>query len=195
MEKLSCPTDIQPKKKRIITGVTPKLYKPFKQSLAELDVLAALGPLIEDSSPERGFLIMWPEEGQDTPLVNCRFGLVPKASVLSYRQPLTAKKSLNVNSDISDPDFSLPTLSFPPIMLEENQQLYFDSLQITDEQSKEFELQTREQSFSKDWYGLRKFRLTASNFKCICSRQKYFEALAARLLKGTKTQTAAISMA
>lgn len=49
MEKLSCPTDIQLEKKRKITGVTPKLYKPFKQSLAELDVPAGLRPLIKDS--------------------------------------------------------------------------------------------------------------------------------------------------
>lgn len=39
---------------------------------------------------------------------------------------------------------------------------------------------------------LRKFRLTASNFKRICSRQQEFEALAARLLKGTKIQTASM---
>ena len=39
---------------------------------------------------------------------------------------------------------------------------------------------------------MRKFRLTASNFKSICSRQKDVEALAARLLKGTKIQTAAM---
>ena len=70
VEKLSCPTDIQPKKKRKITGVTPKLYKPFKQSLAELDVPAALGPLIKDNSPEPGFLRIWPEEGRDFPLVH-----------------------------------------------------------------------------------------------------------------------------
>ena len=120
MEKLSCPTDIQSKKKRKITGVPPKLYKPLKQSLAELDVAAALGPLIKDSSPELGFLRIWPEEGRDTPLVHCRFGLVPKGSVLSYQQPLTAKKSLNFYSDISAPGFNFPTLSFPPIVLEEN---------------------------------------------------------------------------
>lgn len=106
MEKLSWPTDIQPKKKRKITGVTPKLYKPFKQSLAELDVPAALGPLIKDSNPEPGFLRIWPEEGRDTPLVHCRFGLVPKGSVLSYQQLLTAEKSLNFNFDISAPDFN-----------------------------------------------------------------------------------------
>ena len=76
-------------------------------------------------------------------------------------------------------------------MLGENQQLHFDSLQVTDEQSKEFELQTREQSFSKDWYRLRKFHLTASNVKIIYSRQKDFEALATKLLKGGKIQTAA----
>lgn len=130
---------------------------------------------------------IWPEQGHDTPLVHCRFGLVPKGSVLSYQQSLTAKKS-----DISAPAFNFPYLQYPPTVLDESQQLHFDSLQITDEQSKEFELQTGEQSFCKDWYQLRKFRLTASNFKSICSRQKDFEVLATRLLKGTTIQTAAM---
>ncbi|PFX30127.1 Deleted in malignant brain tumors 1 protein [Stylophora pistillata] len=66
-EKLSCSTDIQTMKKRKITGVTPKRYKLFKQSRAELKLPAALGPLIEDSSPEPGFLRIWLEQGQDTP--------------------------------------------------------------------------------------------------------------------------------
>ena len=66
-------------------------------------------------------------------------------------------------------------------MLEEKEQLLFESLKITEEQS-----------FSKDWYRVRKFRLTSSKFKSICSRQKDFEALAARLLKRTKIQTAAM---
>ena len=55
VEKLSCPRDIQRKKKREMTSSTSKLYKPFKQSLAELDVPATLGPLIKDSSPKSGF--------------------------------------------------------------------------------------------------------------------------------------------
>ena len=33
MEKLSCPRDMQRKKKREMTSSTSKLYNPFKQSL------------------------------------------------------------------------------------------------------------------------------------------------------------------
>ena len=79
--------------------------------------------------------------------------------------------------DIFVPNFSFPYLSFPPTVLEEKQQLLFENLKITEEQSKKFELQTREQSFSKDWHRLRKFSLTASNFKSTCSRQKDFKTL------------------
>ena len=180
---------IQENKKKV-SGVSQKLYKPFNESLAELNIPAALALLIKNTCPEPGFLRIWPEEEQDTPLVQCKFGLVPKGSVLSYQQPPSSGKSLYDKSEISVPYFNFTCLSFPPTMLE--QQLMFESLKITEEQSKEFELQTREQSFSKDWYRLRKFRLTASNFKSICSRQKDFEVLAARLLKGTKIQTAAM---
>ena len=54
-EELSClKNNRQTKKKRKITDVTPKLYKPFNQSLAELYVPAILEPLFKDSSPEPG---------------------------------------------------------------------------------------------------------------------------------------------
>ena len=194
IEKLTCPTDNPPKKRKKVSGVSQKLYKPFNESLAELNIPAALVPLVKNACPESGFLRIWPEEEQDTPLVQCKFGLVPKGSVLSYQQPPSAspRKSLYDKREISVPYFNFTCLSFPPTVLEEKQQLLYESLKITEEQSKEFELQTREQSFSKDWYRLRKFCLTASNCKSICSRQKDFEALAARLLKGTKIQTAAM---
>ena len=60
------------------------------------------------------------------------------------------------------------------------------------EQALEYEEQTREQSASKDWHRLRKHRLTASNFKQICSRRKDYEMLLARLLNCKVVQTAAI---
>lgn len=161
VEKLTCPTDNPPKKRKKVSGVSQKLYKPCHESLEELNIIAALAPLIGNTCPQSGFLRIWPEEEQDTLLVHCKFGVVPKGSVLSYQQPPSPSKSLYDKSEISVPYFNFTCLSFPPTVLEEKQNFKFESLKITEEQSKTFELQTREQSFSKDWYRLRKFRLTA----------------------------------
>ena len=179
-------------KKQKISGVTSKVYRPFKKPLTDLNIPAALGPLIKDITPEPGFLRIWPDSDEEITFVESRFGMVPKGSVLSYQQPNSASTSVNVNSEISVPEFNFPHLSYPPIVLDEKQQLHFSSLRISEEQSKEYEFQTREQSSSKDWHRLRHFRLTASNFKLVCSRRKDFEVLAERLLKGTKLQTAAM---
>ncbi|KAK2564580.1 hypothetical protein P5673_012037 [Acropora cervicornis] len=82
VEKLTCPTDNPPKKRKKVSGVSQKLYKPFHESLEELNIIAALAPLIGNTCPESGFLRIWPEEEQDTLLVQCKFGVVQKD--LSY---------------------------------------------------------------------------------------------------------------
>lgn len=189
IERVSCPTK---KQKENISGVTSKVYKPFKKPLTDLNIPTALGPLIKDVTPEPGFLRIWPDSDEEITFVESRFGMVPRGSVLSYQQPNSAGTSVNVNSEVSVPEFTFPQLSYPAIVLDEKQQLHFESLQISEEQSKEYELQTREQSSSKDWHHLRHFRLTASNFKFVCSRRNDFEGLAKRLLKGKKVQTAAM---
>ena len=197
IEKPPCkpPTvDTGIKKKQKISGVAPKVYTPFKQPLADLDVPRDLKPLIKDTTPEPGFLRIWPDSDEDTPLVDSRFGMVPRGCVLSYQQPLSASDNSRVShSGMTEaPNFNFPHLTYPPIVLDEQQQLHFDSLRVTEEQSQDYERQTREQSFSKDWYRLRNYRLTASNFKSVCSRRKNFETLADRLLRGSKIQTAAM---
>ena len=55
IEKLTCATDNPPKKRKKVSGVSQELYKPFNESLAELNIPAALG------CPEPGFLRIWPE--------------------------------------------------------------------------------------------------------------------------------------
>lgn len=59
IEKLTCPTDNPPKKRKERSGVSQKLYKPFHESLAQLNIIniiAALALLIGNTCPEPGFL-------------------------------------------------------------------------------------------------------------------------------------------
>ena len=90
------------------------------------------------------------------------------------------------------PDFDLPDLGHQPTVLAEKELLHFNSLQVSLDQALEYERITREQSMSRDWHRLRKYRLTASNFKAVCSRRKDLESLSARLLRGKVVQTAAM---
>lgn len=127
VEKLTCPTDDPPKKRKKVSGVSQKLYKPFHESLAELNIIAALAPLIGNTCPEPGFLS--PKRSRTLFLVQCKFGLVPKGSVFSYQQPLSPSKSLYDKSEISVRYFNFTCLSFPPTVLEEKEQLMFEIIQ------------------------------------------------------------------
>jgi hypothetical protein len=74
----------------------------------------------------------------------------------------------------------------------EKETLMFDSLFVTNAQSRDFEESTRTQSETDEWHNLRKYRLTASKFKLICARRASFEKLAETLLKTRNVQTAAM---
>ncbi|XP_057305548.1 uncharacterized protein LOC130643085 [Hydractinia symbiolongicarpus] len=58
---------------------------------------------------------------------------------------------------------------------EENVQIFTKSINIENTQIKAIEINTRTQSQSTEWYNQREGRLTASNFKKICSRVKTLE--------------------
>ncbi|XP_068728761.1 uncharacterized protein [Montipora capricornis] len=195
VQKLKNPTQqsAQVKKKRKVSGVTSTVYKPFEEPLWSLDLPTILSPIFEGLNPKPGFLRVWPDDDEDVLLTESNYGLVPKGSVLSYQQSLPSKKTAAAtNLSLPVPDFQLPVFTHPPTVLSEKQQLHYDSLTVTMEQALEYEEQTREQSASKDWHRLRKHRLTASNFKQICSRRKDHETLSARLLNSKVVQTAAM---
>lgn len=165
--------------------------KPFEEQLASLNVPSTLNPLFDKLDPKPGFLRIWPEEDEDIPLVETKYGLVPRGSVLSYQQQQTSKRS-SENPAHPVPNFDLPDLGFPPTVLTEKELLHFNSLAVSLDQALEYEQITRDQSMSRDWHRLRKYRLTASNFKVICSRRKDHESLSACLLQRKVVQTAAM---
>lgn len=181
----------QVKKKRKVSGVTCTVYKPFEEQLASLNLLSTLNPLFDKLDSKPGSLRIWPEEDEDIPLVETKYGLVPQGSVLSYQQQQTSKRS-SENPAHPVPNFDLPDLGFPPTVLTEKELLHFNSLAVSVDQALEYEQITRDQSMSRDWHRLRKYRLTASNFKVICSGRKDHESLSARLLQRKVVQTAAM---
>lgn len=90
------------------------------------------------------------------------------------------------------PNFDLPDLENQPTALAEKELLHFISLAVSFDQALEYERMTRDQTMSRDWHRLKKYRLTASNFIAICSRRKDHETLSAHLLRGKLVQTAAM---
>ena len=116
-------------------------------------------------------------------MVETKYGLAPRGSVLSYQQQQTSKRS-SENLAHPVPNFDLPDLGYQPTVFAEKELLHFNSLKVSLDQSLEYERMTQDPSMCQDWHQLRKYRLTASNFKAICSRRQDLESLLARLLRG-----------
>ena len=83
----------QVKKKRKVSGVSCTVYKPFEEQIASLNLPSTLSPLFEELDPKPGFLRIWPDENEDIPLVETKYGLVPRGSVLSYQQQQASKRN------------------------------------------------------------------------------------------------------
>jgi hypothetical protein len=93
-----------------------------------------------------------------------------------------------------------PALSYPELsgyvmghlLLSENNACVYDSLFVSDAQSRDFEKLTRDQPETVEWHKLRKNRLTASKIKLICAGRASFDKLDDNLLKSRNIQTAAM---
>lgn len=83
------------KKRRKVSGVHCTVYKPFEQRLASLNLPSSLGPLFEELGPEPGFFRIWPDEDEDIPLVETKYGLVPRGSALPISRSKQVKVALN----------------------------------------------------------------------------------------------------
>lgn len=145
----------QVKKRRKVSVVHCIVYKPFEQRLASLNLPSSLGPLFEELGPEPVFFRIWPDEDEDIPLVETKYGLVPRGSVLSYQQKQTSKSS-SEHLTHPMPNFDFPDLGYLPTVLAEKELLHFNSLGVSLDQALEYERMTRDQSMSRDWHRLRK---------------------------------------
>ena len=172
-------------------GVVSKLYNPLDVPLLQLDLSHQLCPYMDSVPPATRpqFSQLWNASAAvDIDTVECVFGAVPKGCVLSYQQPkiCTVSDDRIVVPDAPDPPkFTLPDLSshLQPFMPLPSDVAYnFFSMEITLEQSHEYEMATRKQSDCDHWHKLRKNRITASTFKRVCSRKANHDTLASALL-------------
>ena len=137
----------QVKKKRKVSGVSCTVYKPFEEQIASLNLPSTLSPLFEELDPKPGFLRIWPDKNEDIPLVETKYGLVPRGSVLSYQQQQPSKRNSD-NLAHPVPNFDLPDLGYQPTVLTEKEMLHFNSLKVSLDQALEYERMTRDQSMS-----------------------------------------------
>ena len=119
------------------------------------------------------------DQANQFPLVPCKFGNVPKGSVLSYQQKLSEEYVIN--------DFTCTTFPILPlddtgnqfqnnfaICLDSKKQATLDSLQITHKTAVELQEKTVTQSNSSLWHLLQKKRITASKFGLVARRASNF---------------------
>ncbi|KAI0233927.1 hypothetical protein LSAT2_015850 [Lamellibrachia satsuma] len=93
-----------------------------------------------------------------TPSVMCQHGSVPRGCVLSYQAPVTTP------STTDPPPFIYPL--FDPIdVTHPTDRLLYTSLKVSANESRQFELDTRDHYKCPQWFRLREHRITASNFK------------------------------
>jgi hypothetical protein len=189
------------KRRKIYDGVASKLYNPVSAPLVNINLPSMMCPYMESlewrSRPQ--FSQLWDLKfNSDLTVVDSKFGAVQKGSVLSYQQANTLIENGDLITDHKVPH--LPSFTFPDLsdcvsgFLPLNFDLAgkYNSLYVSDAQSKEYELQTRTQSESVEWHNLRKNRITASNFKRVCSRQANFDALSMQLHTSRRVVTAAM---
>lgn len=119
------------------------------------------------------------DQANQFPLVPCKFGNVPKGSVLSYQQKLSEEYVIN--------DFTCTTFPILPlddtgnqfqnnfaICLDSKKQATLDSLQITHKTAVELQEKTVTQSNSSLWHLSQKKRITASKFGLVARRASNF---------------------
>ena len=180
------------KKKNNFQAIKSNLYNPVTVPLAELQIKEKLWPTLSSGQvPSTQWSQIW-SQGEEAPMVNSSYGMVPKGSVLSYQCPAT--KEVRRVGPAEPPPLTLPEL--PPYAINlacsQNQLDHVASLGVTEEEATEYEAHTRQQGQCPEWYKLRKCRLTASNFKRVTGRRSNHQQLALDLFNKSVKKTPAM---
>ena len=161
------------KRRRIHEGVSSTLYNAVHSPLSDVRIDMAMVPTMKSLESKPQFLQLWTGNRDNMAVKDTIFGEVPVGSLLSYQ--LTAQSTamhddvINIPEFAARPQFRLPVLpQYFQGPLTESHLLQYLSMHVTDGQSQEYEEMTRDQNDSKEWHKLRKDRITASNFKCVC---------------------------
>ena len=175
-------------------GVHSTVYKAVEGELLDIRLDHMMVPVMASINPVPQFMQVWSPITDLHATCDTVFGKVPQGSLLSY-QLQTSKITTNnivIQGVALPPPFSLPVLEstfFGPLSYE--CECLFHGLSVTKEQALDYEEITRDQSKNKIWHDLRAQRITASNFKQICSRRSNFDTLVQQLRHKT-IQTAAM---
>ncbi|XP_031570411.1 uncharacterized protein LOC116304773 [Actinia tenebrosa] len=118
--------------------------------------------------------------------VQCKFGKVPKGSIISYQQKLSQDYVIN---DFSCTNFPKLPLDSAESRFENNfsscltqqQQASLDALRVSTEASLDIQEKTMTQSANNLWHVLRSKRITASKFGIVAKRVRDFENLVKQL--------------
>ncbi len=187
-------------KRTCVQGVGSTLYNPVSAPLAAIQLPNMLCPYFNSLEWKHRpqYSQLW-QADCSIPNIDSTFGLVPKGSVLSYQQACVATDSGNVvvcETALTPDPFIFPDFSYIVADriagLTEDLLRKFSGLIVSVNQAAEYEMATRQQSNSNEWHKLRMDRITASQFKRICSRKSDFEKLAASLRQKKFIQTSAM---
>ena len=123
-----------------------------------------------------------------TQLVETKFGMFPKGSILGYQQKLSGDYIVNLLDNTGFPSLPMQNVMTNNFQgpLTESQSASLSALHVTPAESQHFEEITRLQSDTKTWYQIRKCRITASNVGVIARRRKADVSKLLARLKSTK---------
>ncbi|XP_070549356.1 uncharacterized protein [Ptychodera flava] len=179
--------------KRTVGAVSSKLYNPIR-NYPDYDGLVALHHSFSYSDLLISKALLPNYDNIDK--VDTQFGPVPVGSVLSYQHPISpADTILKIENAPEFPLLPLENYIIPSqysFVFSEKELEYYNGIAINREDSIIIEQSTRKQSECHEWFQFRQPRLTASQFKNICSRKGNFETLAHRLKNAKLIQTPAM---